>query len=209
VQLVPSVRRIAAPVALAVALFVLAAGSAHASLLVASGTNCASYLAGPVFMPWADPAHYTLAPGGDFEKGGARWDLTGASRVTDDNEPFYIGGSDDQSSLSLQNGGTAVSPPMCVGLGEPDMRVFFKQTSGSTLSALRVDVLFDDATGTTWAKNIGTLGGASSWTLSPQMMIVANLLPLLDGGTPVSFRFTALGGSFRIDDVYVDPWARP
>ena len=39
--------------------------------------------------------------------------------------------------------------------------------------------------------------------------VVANLLPLLDQGTPVAFRFTALGGSFQIDDLYVDPWGRP
>jgi hypothetical protein len=41
------------------------------------------------------------------------------------------------------------------------------------------------------------------------MVIVANLLPLLDQGTPVSFRFSAVGDSFQIDDLYVDPWARP
>jgi hypothetical protein len=38
------------------------------------------------------------------------------------------------------------------------------------------------------------------------MAIVANLLPLLDEGTPVAFRFSASGGSYAIDDVYVDPW---
>jgi hypothetical protein len=40
------------------------------------------------------------------------------------------------------------------------------------------------------------------------MAIVANLLPLLDEGTPVAFRFTASGGSYAIDDAYVDPWSR-
>ena len=58
-------------------------------------------------------------------------------------------------------------------------------------------------------RTIGTLGGVTgAWKLSPQMAIVANLLPLLDEGTPVAFRFTASGGSYAIDDAYVDPWSR-
>ena len=41
------------------------------------------------------------------------------------------------------------------------------------------------------------------------MLVVANLLPLLPGEhTPVAFRFTALGGDWSIDDVYVDPYSR-
>jgi hypothetical protein len=187
----------------------LAAGSARASLLVADGAHCGDYTYSQVFLPWGDPANYTLAPGGDFERGSARWDLLGASRDTGDNESFQVGGRHDRASLSLPSGSVAVSPAMCVGLAEPDLRVFFKQTGGPTLAGLQVEVLFDDATGTTQSQTIGTLGGASSWTLSPQMMIVANLLPLLDKGTPVAFRFTAIGGSFQIDDLYVDPWQRP
>ncbi|HET8536365.1 MAG TPA: hypothetical protein VFL73_04210, partial [Solirubrobacteraceae bacterium] len=63
--------------------------------------------------------------------------------------------------------------------------------------------------GNTQSLTIGTLGGVTgAWKLSPQMAIVANLLPLLDEGTPVAFRFTASGGSYAIDDVYVDPWSR-
>jgi hypothetical protein len=209
VQIVPSARRVAAPLALAASLFALAAGNAQASLLVADGAHCGDYSYSQVFMPWADPANYTPAPGGSFERGNGRWSLVGAARATDDNESFRVGASSDHSSLSLTNGGIAVSPAMCVGLAQPDIRVFFKQTGGSTIAGLQVDVLFDDAAGNTQAQSIGTLGGASSWTLSPQMMIVANLLPLLDTGTPVAFRFTAIGGSFQIDDLYVDPWQRP
>ncbi len=41
------------------------------------------------------------------------------------------------------------------------------------------------------------------------MLVVANLLPLLPGEmTPVSFRFTAQGADFSVDDVWVDPYAR-
>jgi len=209
VHVVSRSRRIAAPLALAVALFVLGAGSARASLLVADGANCSDYTYDQVFLPWADPANYTLAPGGSFESNDAKWSLIGASREADENESFNVGRDSDHSSLLINNGGTAISPAMCVGLGQPTARVFFKQVDGLSLAGLRIDVLFDDVTGATHTQYIGMLGARSAWTPSPQLAIVANLLPLLDAGTPVAFRFTALGGSFQIDDLYVDPWARP
>jgi len=208
VHVVSTTRRIVAPLVLAVALFVLGAGSANASLLVADGENCGEYSVSQVFLPWADPANYTLAPGGSFESPKYGWDSNDASRVSDDNEPFYVGDEHDHFALSIGSSGFATSPAMCVGLAEPDVRVFFKQTSGSPFAGLRVEALFDDADGQTHSVSVGVLGGSRAWTLSPPMAIVANLLPLLEDGTPVAFRFTAVGGSFAIDDLYVDPWGR-
>jgi hypothetical protein len=44
----------------------------------------------------------------------------------------------------------------------------------------------------------------SNWLPDP---IVVSLLPLLPGShTPVAFRLTADGGSFQVDDFYVDPY---
>jgi hypothetical protein len=210
VHIVSRTRRIAAPLALAVAMFVLGAGSAHASLVVDLGADCSDYSYSQVFLPWADPANYTLAPGGNFEKGNGHWSLVGASRDTSDNEPSHVGGATDHSSLSLPNGSVALSPGMCSGLAEPTARVFFKQTGGLPGAMLQVDVLFDDINGTTQAQTIGELAAAPVWTLTPQMMVMSNLLPVLGGGgTVVAFRFTAIGGSFKIDDLYVDPWNRP
>jgi hypothetical protein len=208
VHLVSRGRRIAAPFALAAALFAVGAGSAHASLLVADGGNCRDYTYSQVFLPWADPANYTLAPGGDFERSNRHWQLLGASRVAD-NEAFGVGGIRDRMGLSLPDGAVAISQPMCVGLGEPTMRMFFKQTGGTPIARLRVDVLFDDVTGATQSQSIGWVGAMSTWSPSQQIAIVANLLPLLDTGTPVAFRFTAVAGDFTIDDVYVDPWNKP
>jgi hypothetical protein len=57
-----------------------------------------------------------------------------------------------------------------------------------------------------------TIGRVSnkSWTPTPIFPIIANLLTLLPGEhTAVAFRFTPEGtGSWRIDDVYVDPYGR-
>ena len=74
-QVVSNTRRVVAPLALAVALLVLGAGSAQAALLPDDGANCNDYSYSQVFLPWADPANYTLAPGGNFENNGSHWTL--------------------------------------------------------------------------------------------------------------------------------------
>jgi hypothetical protein len=76
---------------------------------------------------------------------------------------------------------------------------------------LKVDVLFEDAEGSAHSLTIGILAGSASWQPSVVMPLVVNLLPLLPNErTAVAFRFTAGGaaGSWRIDDVYVDPYRR-
>jgi hypothetical protein len=52
-----------------------------------------------------------------------------------------------------------------------------------------------------------TLGGGK-WQPTLPFPVLASLLPLLPGEmTPVQFRFTPVGGgTWQIDDVYVDPW---
>jgi hypothetical protein len=210
VQLHPITRRVCAPIAVAVALLATAAGSASASLLPDDDGWCNSASGSQVFLPWADPANYTLAPGGNFENSKSRWTLIAASRDTSDNEPFQVAGANDHSSLSISNGGLALSPAMCVGIGEPTARVFFKQTGGLPGAVLQIDVLYDNVNGTTRSQTIGALGVAQQWRLSPQLLTTASLVPTLGNGTTaVAFRFTAIGGSFQIDDLYVDPWHKP
>ena len=209
-QLVSITRRIAVASAVVAAVFAVGAGSAGATLVPYDSAWCDNETGQQVFLPWADPASYAPAPGGDFESSGSHWTLIAASRDTSDNEPFRVSGDNDHSSLQIDNGGTALSPAICVGLGEPSARFFFKQAGGLPGATLQVDVLFDDATGRTQAQTIGVLGVAQQWRLSPQLLTMANVLPTIGAGrTAVAFRFTAIGGSFKIDDLYVDPWNRP
>jgi hypothetical protein len=57
------------------------------------------------------------------------------------------------------------------------------------------------------AAPIGSVSGGKGWSPTAPMPIVANLLALMPGThTPVAFRFSARGGSFQIDDLYVDPY---
>jgi hypothetical protein len=151
---------------------------------------------------------YTLSPGGTFEAGGPGWDVTGNGSVVNGNESFRVHGAGDARSLRIPAGSSAESPAMCVGLGHPTMRFFARRTGGTLLSTLRVDVLVEDNLGLISSLPIGVVLGGSQWAPSLPLPVVANLLPLLPGSrTPVAFRFTPmLGGTWDVDDVYVDPW---
>jgi hypothetical protein len=181
--------------------------SAQAGPLVASAPDCNPQVWEKPFLPWADPASYVLAPTGTLES--ARdWTLDGGADRVRGNETFYVHGADEAWSLALPPGSSATTAPICVGLDHPTLR-FFARNDGSRLSTLVVEVRFEDAAGEVRSLTIGALVGGPCWQPSPPLPVVANLLPLLPGErTPVEFRFRPLGGggSWRIDDVYVDPW---
>jgi hypothetical protein len=188
------------------ALLAVAAPTAQAGLLVATASSCESQTLSQPFLPWADVASYTLDPGGSFEPGSPKWDVSGA-RVVSGNEPYNVTDARDWRSLAISDGGQAVSPSLCVGIEHPDLR-FFASTSNPS-AALKVEVLYEDAAGNIRSLPIGSVTGNSGWAPTVPFAIAANLLPLMPGSyTAVSFRFSASGGSFQVDDVYVDPYSR-
>ncbi|MFL5895297.1 MAG: hypothetical protein ACJ76Z_09295 [Thermoleophilaceae bacterium] len=195
------IRSLAAAAATMAAL--AAPAAAQAGPLVADAPNCAAQTLSQPFLPWADVAQYTLAPGGSFEPGSKGWSLDGAS-VAGGNEPYNVTSEGDSRSLNIPGGASATSRSICVGLAHPDLRFFAKGSNATAV--LNVEVLFEDSLGNVLSAPVGAVTGSSGWGLSAPMPVVANLLPLLPGSyTPVAFRFSASGGSFRIDDVYVDP----
>jgi hypothetical protein len=197
-----------------IALVALAAGAAtaNAGILVASAPSCDDQALANTFLPWVDIADYTALAGGDFESVSANWSLTGGAATAGGNEPFYVDGSNDSRSLSLPAGSSATSPEICVGILHPTIRFFHKRRSTgllATLSTLKVDVLFETASGDVASLTIGNVLGNGNWQPTLPMVVVANLLPLLPGEmTPVQFRITAQGGDWSVDDVWVDPYAR-
>jgi hypothetical protein len=186
----------------------ISSSSAVAGPLVASATDCDAQYAEQPFLPWADPASYVLAPGGTLEGGLAGWSTSGNVAAVSGNEPWYVHADGESTAMRLSPGSSATTSSMCVGIEHPTLR-FFARNGGSALSTLRVDVLFEDAWGNVRSATIGVGAGIAGWQLTAQMPVVANLLALLPGEhTAVAFRFTAQGGPWTIDDVYVDPWQR-
>ncbi len=184
----------------------ITASTATAGTFRDSAESCSSQVLEQPFKRWLDPAKYFLAPGGSFEGGAPGWQLDGAS-LAEGNEPFAVRSAKDSSSLWIPNGASATTPAICATLLHPDLR-FFVRNKGSLIGLLRVDVLVDTPLGVVTLP-VGVVPAGQVWTPTLPMPFLANALALVgkNGETAVAFRFTSmLGGSFQIDDVYVDPY---
>jgi hypothetical protein len=187
-----------------------AAAPASAGILVKSAQSCDEQTLSEPFARFGDRTDYFLAPGGDFESGTAGWGLSTSAHVVADNEPWNVGG-DGSGALSIPAGATVTSPTICVGVQHPTIRLFARRTSGlPLLASLAVSVQTETSLGLTVTVPVNAVVlNTGSWSPGSQMLIVANLLPLLPGDlTPIRLKFTSLLGDFRIDDVYVDPRSR-
>jgi hypothetical protein len=198
---------------LAGALVVLAATSASPARAGDGSLLGCGYEPEHPFLPWLDPLPYTLLPGGDFESGAAGWKLAGGARVVDGNEPFAVTSRSDSHSLLLPAGSSATSPAMCMGLVLPVVRYFSQ--GGNLLSSLRVEAVYTDASGRQRSIDLLPAGlPTKSWALSLpalQLLGTVNALTLNGLTSEIALRFTPKGtlfgsGTWRIDDVYVDPW---
>jgi hypothetical protein len=194
----------------AVATTALAVGApaANAGLLVASAKNCSPKPTIKAFAPWGDSLDYQLAPGGSFEVGDEAWSLKRAS-IVNENEPWKVHGATDKRSLKLPPGASATSPVMCVGVGEPLVRMFARNNR-ALLSTLTVEVTFQTSLGLKATLPFGVILPSGKWKPSPRFFMLVNLLPLLPGEkTPVQFTVRSVGfGTWFVDDFYVDPKCR-
>src|SRR4051812_18821750 len=177
---------------------------ANAGPLVADAPDCSAQSAAQVFAPWADPAFYVPAPGGDAESARG-WAATAGASFVAGNEPWQIHGATDAHALQLAPGASATTATMCIGIEHPDVRFFVRGINGS----VSVESIVETASGDVVSVPVGAAGSAA-WAPTTVMPIAASLLPLLPGEhTPVQFRFTSTGQApVAIDDVYVDPFGR-
>jgi hypothetical protein len=158
--------------------------------------DCPAVPLAHTFLPWLDPAWYEAAPDGGLESGGVGWTLAGGATVGDGNDPYEPGAN----SLSLPAGATATTPTVCVDVAHPTIRFFARGGSGP----LTVTVLFrDPVLGVLLAVPVGTaLLSSPDWAPSAVMPVLGNIL-----SGEVAFRFTS-AGSWRVDDVFVDPYSK-
>jgi hypothetical protein len=174
------------------------------------GSVCPDYDLAQPFLPWLDPMFYMLAPNGGFETGTDAWNVSGAAGVVSGNETYQVGGANHSHSLLLPSSSSATTSSMCVGILDPTVRLF-AINEGSSLSRLKVEALYVDAFGNPRAATVAILTGARTWRATPPLPFrvqLANPPLVTDGTTWVAFRFSPSGvnGSWRIDDIYVDPF---
>lgn len=161
---------------------------AFAALLFAApaAQACTDQPLSKPFTRWLDYAWYEPAP--------PEWTFNGGS-VASGGHPW--GGGNE--SLSIPAGANIVTDEVCITPAHPTLR-FFTRSSG--IGTLAVSVIALDGA---LELPVGVvLGLGSSWSPSPIMPIVLNLL----GDQNVRFRFTSVLGSFRIDDLWIDPYSK-
>ncbi|MGH2904512.1 MAG: hypothetical protein ACRDK7_13150 [Solirubrobacteraceae bacterium] len=184
---------------------VLPAASAQASLLSTGACNDAT-LSQP-FAQWGDSNSYELVPGGNFEGSLSGWTVSrGAQRVTG-SEPYGATGSVGSYSLSLPAGTSVQSPYTCVNASYPSFRLFAR--NNGVLSTVLVQVVYKTGLGIAVPLPVGAIALSSEWQPTLPLLTASAITGLLSGGTTqVALRFTALTGSSRIDDVFIDPRMR-
>lgn len=183
---------------------ILAALAAAPVSPAATSSSCNYGPASHPFASWGDNASYTLVPGASFESGAPGWTLAGGARVVLGNETYYKNSPSDYHSLYLPAGGSATTPPFCVGLTRPTIRLFVVN-GGSSASRLRVKVVFRGLLGILGILDGGTISAGPGWNPSPVMLATLNA-PLGTKAAQFLFTPTDSSGSWRIDDLFVDPW---
>lgn len=189
---------------LAGVLVALAAGAGSAKSANAGLLTCNDSPEQP-FAAWGDNAKYTLAPNGSLEAGSQGWSLSGGARVIPSNNTLRPG----SYSLSLPSGASALSPSACVKLADPSSRFFLRSASGT--GKVRVDIQYRTVLGLLpVTTNLGYATAGSKWQPGPKFgHLLDNVLGTLalNGNLSASirFKFTAVSGSYEVDDLFVDP----
>lgn len=178
----------------AAAFFALPAAATQADVLASSDCTPAPSL--QVFLPWGDPAFYSLVPGGDGSLTG--WTLAGGAAQGPGSGLFG-----DSASLLLPAGAGALSPAACVNVPSPTVEISTQSNDpGATVTVYAV---FQRTNGRSLVEQVASVPAASTWAPSgplsinpPQATKNGNLL--------IALAFTANGGNVQVDDVYIDPW---
>lgn len=175
-------------------------------------TCSAPQLSNPL-TAFKDKRHYFLAPSANFEDPTLPgWELTGAAGVTADPSSAFVIGDTQTSSLTLPPGSSATSPQLCVDLDYPSFRFFVAQVAAETDASLAVDVIYPalHRNNVRQAKNL-KLKAKDGWQLSDDIKLEPQRLGKQRGWRRVALRFrnesntNKKPGTFRIDDVLIDP----
>ena len=159
------------------------------------------------FTHWGDEGYYSLLAGGSFEPGEALWLSGGGARVAAGGEPYAVTGAPDYFSMLLPQNGTTQSPYACV---EPNDRTFrFFMSAVGPPASLSVRLVYRTVAGVPLVVASKTISVGSGWELSPILHTGAAAASTISGGSAqLSVGFTAVKGTVRIDDVYLDPRMR-
>ena len=188
---------------------VATAGAAPSRAQHASATTqCPARTMTSPFARWGDTGKYFMLNNGGFESGSTSWTLAGGATVVSGNESYHVNSSSDAHSLKLPAGASAQSAATCFDVTAQTVRLMVKGPSAAG-AQLKVDAYI--LTHTSSGDNIRTvstqiLSPGTSWNPSAAVTFALGQSQMLAATATVQFTFTALGGTWQIDDVYVDPF---
>jgi hypothetical protein len=173
-----------------------------------SATTCAASAQSQPFLQWGDSNSYGLVAGGNFEGSLSGWTLSHGATQAMGSETYGVTGTVGKYSLALPSAGASAQAPFtCVTASDPTFRFFTR--SESAASSVSVAVAYQTPLGVI-AVTVGIVTPGGSWqpaTAMPTGAAIAGALSS-NGTAQMALRFTALSGSSRIDDVFVDPRMR-
>jgi hypothetical protein len=199
------------------AAIVIAAVAAGFVSSAAQAASCGSRTLTSPFSRFGDSNQYFLAPSGSFESGASGWGLSNAA-TAGGNDSFYLRSTSDKSSLKLT--GSATSPAFCITRDDPLLRFTAKTVtsagSNGNYSQLNVSIIVRSAAGSEGRYFLGAVQpqGNGGWFVLPQMHYGSLFDWYLFGsdglGTAtmqIQFTVAGQGGTWYLDDIYVDPFA--
>jgi hypothetical protein len=182
----------------------------------AQAASCATRTLTSPFSRFGDNNQYFLAPSGSFESGASGWGLSNAA-TTSGNDSFFLNAATDKSSLKVT--GSALSPGFCITRDDPLVRFTAKtvKTAGANgnYSQLNVSIVVRNAAGSQASYFLGAVQpqGNGGWFVLPQMhygSLFDSWLFGSDGlGTAtmqLQFTVAGQGGTWYLDDIFVDPF---
>ena len=123
------------------------------------------------------------------------------AKVAGESSSIRLDGKLGVRSLELAPGAVATTPAICVERGYPTFRFVARSLAGQ--GSLKVHVIYG---ADRKVMRAGWVSPARSWSVSRVLKLVEGQYKLRAGQAgQVRFRFTAYGGTVRVDDVYVDP----
>lgn len=172
----------------------------------AAAQACGSQDLAQRLLVLGDTGLYLPVDNADFEDGTDDWKLSKASLVKG-NEPWKVLGAKHATALRLNAGGSALSDEVCVTIDHTHSRFFARALT--TTGSLRVDVLWDNE-GRDQQATVLTLSAAQfkAWAASPVTPMAPAVKSLYEDEEDelVALKFTAVSGTWEIDDVLVDPY---
>jgi hypothetical protein len=187
--------------AIALAALLIGASSAMADL-----APCQTGSSAPVFLPWADLAQYSVVKGGGFESGASGWSWGGQANIVSGDDG-HLASAPGSHAVQIPGGGTAKTPWTCVDITTPTLRFLVRRVSGTGNLTVKGQIAGSSGLALTV---FNVIAGSGTWQPSPIVIFPSVFTSLLTtGGLNAQFTFTSdPGTTYRIDDVYLDPFKK-